>query len=120
MQPRTREVLTQLDTHHAALEQAVASVPESQRERRPAPDAWSVAEVVEHLAIVEEGILGLLRGQLDAARAAGMGAERETSEVTPTMPVGRLLDRSARLTAGERSLPTGTIDASEALRRLDA
>jgi hypothetical protein len=96
----------------------VAGVPEDRRERRPAPDRWSVAEILEHLGIVEGGITQLLDGQVAAARAAGLGAERETSPVVPTVPVRRLLDRTARLTASARSLPTGGLAAGAAWETL--
>jgi hypothetical protein len=120
MQLRTQEVLNHLDGHRAALEQSVAAVPEALRGRRPAPDRWSVAEIIEHLGIVEGSITQLLGGQLDAARAAGLGTERETSPVVPTVPVGRLLDRGAPLVAGARSLPTGGLGADAAWEVLAA
>lgn len=114
MQRRTQEVLTHLDVHRAALTQAVAAVPEALRGRRAALDRWSVAEILEHLGIVEGSITQLLGGHLNAARAAGLGVERETSPVVPTVPVDRLLDRSAPMVAGARSLPTGDLGAHAA------
>jgi hypothetical protein len=118
MQPRTREVLSHLDNHRAALTEALDAVPVALRERRPAPNRWSVAEILEHLGIVEGGITQLLQKQVDAARAAGHGPERETSPVVPTVPVDRLLDRSAPLTASTRSQPSGTLSADAAWEAL--
>jgi hypothetical protein len=118
MQPRTREVLTLLDSHRAALAEAVAAVPVALRERRPAPGRWSAAEVLEHLAIVEGGITQLLHAQVGAARSAGLGVERDTSPVVPTVPVDRLLDRSAPITASARSQPTGGLGADAAWEAL--
>jgi hypothetical protein len=114
MQPRTQEVLALLDHFRAALAQAVADAPEPLRERRPAPDRWSVAEVLEHLTLVERRIGQLLRGQIAAARAAGLGAERETSPVVPTVPVDRLLDRSEPLVAREGTIPDARLGAEKA------
>jgi hypothetical protein len=114
MQPRTTEVLAYLDTQRQALEQAVSTLPESARTRRPSPDKWSVAEVLEHLNLVEGRIVGLLREEIDRARGAGVGPERDTSPVVPTVPIARLLDRSAPLTARENALPTGQVDARKA------
>jgi hypothetical protein len=114
MEARTQEVLAHLDAHRAALAAAVATLPAARRTHRPAPNRWSVAEVLEHLGIVEGGITQLLQAQVAAARAGGLGAERDTSPVVPTVPVDRLLDRSAPLTASARSQPTGSLDAEAA------
>ncbi|MFL5576709.1 MAG: DinB family protein, partial [Gemmatimonadaceae bacterium] len=114
MQSRTQEILAHLDTHRAELERAVAAVPAQLRERRPAAERWSVAEILEHLALVEARIAHLLGDRLAAARAAGLGAERETSPVVPTLDVARLLDRSRPLTASEASQPRAGLDAGAA------
>jgi uncharacterized damage-inducible protein DinB len=118
MQPRTAEVLAHLDTHRQALEQAAAVLPEAARTRRPAPDRWSVAEILEHLNLVEGRIAGLLRDEIDRARGAGVGPERDSSPVVQTMPIARLLDRSAPITARENALPTGKQDARQAVAAL--
>lgn len=114
MQSRTQEILAHLDMHRAELERAVAAVPAQLRERRPAAERWSVAEILEHLALVEARIAHLLGDRLAAARAAGLGAERETSPVVPTLDVARLLDRSRPLTASEASQPRAGLDAGAA------
>jgi uncharacterized damage-inducible protein DinB len=118
MHPRTQEVLTNLDRQRTMLEQAVAAVPQPLRQRRPGPDRWSIAEVLEHLTLVEARIARLLDEQIATARAAGLGAERDSSAVTPTVDVARMLDRSQRLAARENSLPTAGLDADAALARL--
>lgn len=114
MHPRTTEVLSLLDLHRAALERALADVPRARRERRPAPERWSVAEVLQHLSLVEGGITQLLATRIDAARAAGLGAERASSPVAPTMDVARVLDRSRPITAGEAVWPRPGVDADAA------
>src|SRR3981189_370116 len=105
MHPRTQEILTHLDTCRAALEQAVAEVPTSLHGRRPAAERWSVSEIIEHLGLVEGRIDQLLLTQLDTARAAGLGAERETSPVVPTLDMSGLLDRRRPLTARGAPVP---------------
>jgi hypothetical protein len=118
MQPRTEEVLQELDARRAALESAVAAVPPELRERRPAPDRWSVAEILEHVAIVEGQVTGLLAKLVDSARTAGLGPERETGPVVPTVDVARLLDRGRPVTAGPASMPREGLDAEAALAAL--
>ena len=105
MHPRTEEVLTHLDEHRAALEAAFADVPVAQRDQRPAPDQWSVAEILDHLAVVEERATGLLAEQIEAARASGLGPERETSPVVPTLSMKRLLDRTRPIVTPDGARP---------------
>lgn len=60
-------VLAELEENAARLRAALASVPDAAWAARPAPEAWSVAEVVEHLVLVEAGIGRLLAERLPAA-----------------------------------------------------
>lgn len=118
MHPRTTELLTHIETHRAALERTVADVPAALRDRRPTPDRWSVAEVLEHLSIVESQIAGLIQKQAEALRAAGDSVEPDTSSVLPMLDVDRLLDRSGKLVSGERSRPQGQLSADAAMQAL--
>jgi hypothetical protein len=114
MHARTREVLAYLDTQRAALADAVAAVPAELRGRRPAPDRWSVAEVLDHLAMVNGSANDFLEAQVASARAAGLGAEGETSPVISTFDPSPILDRSRKRTASERSQPRAGIDVEVA------
>jgi hypothetical protein len=114
MHVRIEELLAYLDTQRAAIEDAVAAAPAELRERRPAPDRGSVAEILDHLAIVNGGINDLLATQVASAREAGLGAERETSPVIATFDPSPILDRSRRITTGERLQPRAGIDAGAA------
>lgn len=119
MQPRISEVLTYLDTNRAALERALAGVPAATCERRPSPESWSVAEVLQHLALVEGRITDLLASRIGAARAAGLGPERESGPVTPTFDLTRVLDRGRPVTAGDAVLPKEPLDIGAARAMLD-
>lgn len=110
MHPRIHEVLTYLDEQRAALTTALDDVPPSLRSERPGPGQWSVAEVLEHLVIVETRIAALLDTKIRAARAVGLGPEQDTTPVMPTVDVAALLDRSSPRTASAASLPTGVHD----------
>jgi hypothetical protein len=107
MQPRTRELLDYLAAADRDIDDSVAAVPEADRARRPSPDRWSVAEILEHLSVVERAIARMLGQQVRTARDSGLRPERATEPVVPTVPVARLLDRGAKLEASERSQPRG-------------
>ncbi len=118
MQPRIREVLDWLDASDRVLDEALAAVPEAVRSRRPGPERWSVAEILEHLSVVEVAIAGLLDRHLQAARAAGLGSEQSTEAIVPTVRIARLLDREATVVAGERVLPKAGLAWREAREAL--
>ncbi len=103
-----------LDDAHARLRAAVAAVPPPLRGRRPSVDRWSVAEVLEHLALVERRFSIALGERIDEARARGLGAERATVQPLPE-GIGRMLaDRSAKRQAPEPSQPRGVLDEAAA------
>lgn len=96
-----------------ALRAAVERVPAALRDRKPAPDRWSVAEVLEHLGIVESRTVAALAPLIGEAPAAG-GAAAAT-------PLDRTLlrDRTQRVTAPEMIRPTGTVTAEAAWAALE-
>src|SRR6266850_733005 len=56
MHPRIEEVLNYLDTERSALREAVELVPAAARNQSPGADRWSVAQVLQHLAGVENRV----------------------------------------------------------------
>jgi hypothetical protein len=118
MHPRTQEILRCLDDEMATLRAAVETVPVGQRGERPAPERWSVAEVLEHLAMVEAAVLKGCSRQLAAARETGLPQETESSSIIGVMPPQRVANRDRVLTAPERLRPTG-IDAETAWGQIE-
>ena len=114
MHARIEEVINYLDTTRSELNKAVENVPSDRRDQRPAEDRWSVAEVLEHLNIIENRILQLVSGSIAAAKASGLGQEAETSSVLDTVDRTRIGDRSQRATAPEIVKPRSELDAESA------
>ena len=120
MHPRTEELLRHLDDTHAALRATVASIPSSLRNTRPAPDRWSIAEVLEHLSRVESGLTRLLASKLADARQTGLLEPDPNASPIDDLVDRRLLDRTRRIVAGERVVPRGEMDADQAESALDS
>jgi hypothetical protein len=119
MHSRLEEVLSYLDSQRAALSDAVQLVPAEMRNQQPGPDRWSVAQVLEHLMIIDKRIgIGVTKWVSDA-RAGGLGPETETSSVMGTLPLDLIVDRSQRRTASEDVQPGGEIDAALAWTGLE-
>ena len=114
LHPRIEELIEFLGEHRRGVYEAVAAVPASLRDRKPAPDRWSVAEVVEHLAIIGQRVAALLSKRVMEARAIGVGPDSQTSSVDPAAVV----DRTVRVTSPSLVQPTGTLDAAAGTRAL--
>jgi uncharacterized damage-inducible protein DinB len=118
MHPRIQELTAYLNTGRASLRESVEAVPASMRNTAPGDNRWSVAQVLEHLAIVENRFTKILRDKLASARAGGLGPETETSSILGSWDVAKMLDRSEKREAPEAVRPQG-IDWKNALAQLD-
>jgi hypothetical protein len=118
MHPRIQEVLTVLDDTRASLKSAIAGIPADRHRVRPSDDRWSVAEVVEHLGLVETRIAQMVAEKLDAARKAGLGAETEVTPVAPMLDIAGVISRSKPITASEASQPRGGLSTEDGLKVL--
>lgn len=114
MHPRIHEVLESLDRSHTAVEEELAAIPDPLRHRRPAENRWSIAEILEHLGLVEERVLRLFEARVTPDRLREVGAEQTTESVLPTLDVNPLLDRSHPLTAPDGTHPQGGMSAAQA------
>jgi cysteine synthase A len=119
MSSPSEELLQHLELNRTALRQAVDSIPASHREQRPGPGRWSVAEVLEHLAIVEGRIAGRLADALTAARQAPVAGAAPSVSVVDPAQLARFSDRSQRFKTSEASEPRGGLTADAAWTALE-
>ena len=102
--------LSQLHATRKQVLDSTANLTEAQWKFRAAEDKWSVADVVEHLALVERGLFGLIQKTM-AAPAAPKSAEQATDEaILKTMP-----DRSQKAQAPEGVRPASRYPAGPPL-----
>lgn len=118
MHPRIQEVLSVLDDTRESLRNAIAGIPADKHTVRPSHDRWSVAEVVEHLGIVETRIARMLSEKINSAKDAGLGAESETTPVAPMLDIAPIINRGKPITASEASQPRGGLSTSDGLNVL--
>jgi uncharacterized damage-inducible protein DinB len=119
MHPRIQEVLEYLDTTRTALSNAVEQVAPARRDEQPAADRWSVAQVLDHLAIIEGRIVRLVAGRITEAKAAGLGPEVETSSVLDSINRNGIRDRSKPVEAPEPVRPQSGRDAASGWQALE-
>lgn len=91
---------------------------EGQQAFSPASDRWSVAQLCEHLSIVEGNVVTLLDKLLDKAEKSGAG-EATPGSFAP-VSIEEFVERSrvVKYEAPERIRPTGVLSVADALARL--
>ena len=114
MHERTAEVLSALDRSRDALSSAILRVPSTLRETAPAPGRWSAAQVVQHLAIVETRIVGVMQKIIGSAKASGLAAESSSESVWGELDWTRITDRSVPRAASEANTPAADSDFTHA------
>ncbi len=82
---------------------AVKGLSEAQWQYKPAPDRWSIAEIAEHIATVEESLYGMITEKLVKSPATPDKERATTDEMVLTV----VTDRSNKFQAPERVRPTG-------------
>jgi hypothetical protein len=81
---------------------------------KPAPGRWSIAEILEHMVLAQDYILGPVRKQLSTAPAPG---ERNTKRVDEIV-IDQMPDRTAKFQAPEFLQPTGRRVPADFMARL--
>ncbi len=114
----TDAIQQRLRDQREALKAQLAGIPPQLHDRRPGEGRWSIAEVLEHLARLESGVVRLLqlKGQLPAGATPDQPPQE--SEGTPGLGL-RVRDRTRPIEAPERVRPTGTLSAKSALAQLE-
>jgi hypothetical protein len=119
MHPSLTEVFSRLDRARADLRAAVETVPAELRNQPPGSDRWSVAGVLEHLALVDERFTGIVANKIGEARQGSPASEEGPVEPLPPHVEAMLADRTDRRTAPEPLHPRG-LDCAAAWERADA
>src|SRR5262245_30431639 len=118
MHPRIEELMDHLDRRRIEVRSALEAVPLDRHQVQP-DGAWSVVNVLEHLAMVEGGVASLFRKRIDDARTTGLGAEIETSSVLDQPIFGNILDRRRKIRGADAVRQVSGIDTESAWRNLE-
>jgi hypothetical protein len=112
-----RALLEHIEAERAALRSAVESVPASLRDVSPGDGVWSVAGIIQHLAMTEDRIADALGSAIDALPVADIRGADTGDETVP--PPGPLRDRRRRVNARESLHPRDDVDAGTAWAALE-
>jgi uncharacterized damage-inducible protein DinB len=88
-----------------------------QLHHRPAPGRWTVAECVEHIAVVEERVLGSIQKTLATGPDS---SKRSAMEGQDDVLVANVADRVTRIQAPDVLAPTGRWPDEQLLQEFEA
>lgn len=116
------EIYEAIDEARARLLSSVEALTAGQHSFRPDPARWSIADIIEHLSLVEGQIARLLHVVLAKAEAAGV-TRPEGSESQPfaaPVSIDEHLEplRDRKLQSPDKARPSGTLTLSDSLIRL--
>jgi len=106
------EILESASRSEAEFAGRVADLSQAQAEHRPAGDRWTIAEIVEHVSIVNDGFLRITHKLLKQAETDGIPAP-------PGLNIGPTWSGSERMQAPERVRPQGGVPIAESLARIE-
>jgi hypothetical protein len=109
-----KEGLAQLDRTRNGVVEAVKGLSEAQWRFKPAPERWSVAEILEHLALAEDMLLAHISKKVMQAPAGN--ADRDYKAIDELV-LKAIADRTQRVQAPESMVPTGRWPPQESLDR---
>lgn len=107
--------LAHLEKTRTGVLAAAAGLSEAQLKFKSAPDKWSVADVIEHLAATEDMLMGLITGQIMMAPPRPDASE--DLKALDAMVLQGIADRTNKVQAPETLKPTNRFGSSaEALK----
>ncbi|MBY0491097.1 MAG: DinB family protein [Gemmatimonadaceae bacterium] len=116
LHPRIAEVVAELESAQAQMHAAIAAVPASAHTARPNAESWTIAEVIEHLMMLEDSTGRLIGGMLKQLEGT---TDSETDPIGPTMARFQVEKPLRKLAAPDMVKPTG-VPMADALARQSA
>lgn len=119
MHPKLAELHEYLSTTRADLVAAVVDLSPAHANQRPNPDAWSVAEILDHLRRVERGTIVLLQRLIAQAKAQEAGPEDLTESVMSSLDKFHVVEAPQPVKAPERVAPTPNVPVRDSLLQME-
>ena len=120
MHARLAETMDYVEEKRKELLQSFAGAPSNRLSQRFVKDSWSVAEILDHLRMVESGVARLITKRVGQAKEAGLGEEKSTASVMPSFDKYSTLLDGTVLKSPEMVLPRTDVDFKEALNGLES
>ncbi len=112
------EVYAANDAIREKFKRASASLSDNQLNAKPEGENWSVAQIVEHVAIVNGGMLRICAKLLDKAEAAGKTNDGSVS-ISPSFVEAGSAAATQKLEAPEMVHPVNNLPVADSIAKLD-
>jgi hypothetical protein len=119
MHARLAETMDYVEEKRKELLQSFASETRDRLISHASTGGWSVAEILDHLGIVESGVARLIAKRAGRAREAGLGEEKSTASVLPSFDQHRAKLDGMKMESPETVKPRANVDLNEALQGLE-
>jgi hypothetical protein len=118
LHPRIAELMGELDASRAELRALVASLPAETLSAPARENEWTVAAILEHLSMVEDGAGRLFTNIAREVEATG-ARETETSSVLGLNDAFQIATSPIKVAAPERIQPKAGLPVEESMARLE-
>jgi DinB superfamily len=113
------QIIEEINKTRERLYRHVEGLTDEQAQARPHPDAWTTAEIVEHLSLIESRLLRMMTVMLTKAESARNAAAAAPVEMKPfTLDEFIERGRTEKFDAPEAVRPAGTASLTDSLARL--
>ncbi|MEO8193040.1 MAG: DinB family protein [Gemmatimonadales bacterium] len=119
LRPKLAELLEYMDATRRRLVETVNHLNPTFAAIRPRDGAWSAAETLNHLAIVEKVVVPMMTKAIDAGRAAGVGPDESDEPIIASLDRFRMTEPVTKVTAPSRISPTADTTVEQSLAMLE-
>ena len=120
MHARLAEAMDYVEERRKELLQSFEGVPGDRLCQRATAEGWSVAEILDHLRMVEAGVARLITKRVAQAREAGLGEEKSTEPVLPSFDQHSARLENAVMQSPATVVPRMNVDINEAVEGLES
>ena len=114
------QIIEEIDKTRERLYQRVEGLTDEQANARPNPNAWTPAEMVEHLALLEGRLLRMMTMMLTKAESAGARGTDAAPVLMKPFTLDEFIERARneKYTAPEAVRPGGQVSLADSLANL--
>ena len=113
------QIFEVIDETREKIYRRVEGLSDEQATARANADAWTAAEIIEHLALIEGRLLQMMKMMLTKAESAGAGSKDAPIEIE-SFSLDKYIERSLneKYTAPEAVRPSGQATLTDSLAKL--
>jgi uncharacterized damage-inducible protein DinB len=120
MHARLAEAMDYVEQKRRELLDSIKGISEEKLHHRASESSWTIAQILEHLRLVEAGVARLIAKRAGQAREAGLAEEKSTESIMQSFDPYAARLASAVLQSPEPVRPRPDVNHTEALAALES